>query len=497
MNLISSGVLVIVISALLLSLNNLRGKEHFLIDGDGDDWALSEKNHEDSTGDSGVSGIDFGGLWIANDENYVYLRLEVGAEISLQIGNRLTLYLDSDANPETGKAVKELGLGAEMEWVFGQRKGHIFYEGKSRPVQHKEIGLVSSPSVTANEFEFALSRGVIADLGISLFSGPGFRLAFADESAGGDTLPDANNEASYTFNDISLPTIPNLSLDKRDSTHLRILSYNINSHLMEPHRVDAYRRIVQAVQPDIMIWEEVYGVSHSKSVDYITSRIFPKARGWYSAKAGGEEVLMLSSVPIKSFYSLGKSAAFLLDLTSRKGGQMLVVGLSLPCCNEHINRQREIDSITAFVREAKTPGGVIDIEPGTPIIYMGDANLVGPASQRISLKAGRIKNPAEFGEHHFPDWDNSTLIDLVPRHTHSRMAFTWYGDSFSPGRLDYVFYSDSVIDIGNRFVLFTPRIPKDILESQGLLAEDTNMGSHHLPIVADFILEKSVETQNP
>ncbi len=475
----------VAISMLLLPL----AADELLIDGKTGDWPLKAKVYQDKIGDADSGGIDFGGLWIANDADRVYLRLDVGIEIGIQNVNSLTLYIDGDADASTDLEV--CGLGAELEWFIGMREGQLFFDGKSRDIQHQDIGLVTSPSVTSTIFEFALNRNAMLEDGKALFSGQEFRVAFTTGVKGGDFLPDKDEGVSYAFDKVLLPSTTPISLEKQDPSHLRILSYNINSHLIEPHRVDAYRRIVQAIAPDIMLWEEVYGVSKTEAVEYIVENIMPEARNWHSAKTGGEEVLLLSSGPIISFHPLGKSAAFLLDMTSKGVQQMLLVGLSLPCCSEHENRQREIDSITAFVREAKAPGGTIDIKPGTPIIYMGDANLVGPGSQRISLIQGSIKNVSEFGKPHFPDWNGTPLTDLTPRHTHSRMTFTWYGNGYTPGRLDYVFYSKSVLGIGNRFVLFTPEIPTEELKAYRLSTNDTLTGSHHQPVVADFILNTS------
>jgi endonuclease/exonuclease/phosphatase family metal-dependent hydrolase len=141
------------------------------------------------------------------------------------------------------------------------------------------------------------------------------------------------------------------------------------------------------------------------------------------------------------------------------------------------------------MREWKTGDGPFLLNFGTPFINMGDFNLVGYSQQVKTLRDGDIVNEAEFGEDSPPDWDGTSLVDLFSRHTHIRMGYTWRSDrsSFSPGKLDYIFYSNSVIEIGNHFVLNTLAMPNSELLSYGLQTDDTQFASDHLPRVVDIV----------
>lgn len=68
------------------------------------------------------------------------------------------------------------------------------------------------------------------------------------------------------------------------------------------------------------------------------------------------------------------------------------------------------------------------------------------------------------------------------------MSFTWYNEasSFSPGRLDYVTYTASVLAKRNAFALFSPGLNAEELATHGLHREDSLMASDHLPVVVDF-----------
>ena len=130
------------------------------------------------------------------------------------------------------------------------------------------------------------------------------------------------------------------------------------------------------------------------------------------------------------------------------------------------------------------------MEPGTPIVIAGDLNLVGSARQVETLLAGAIVNEDLYGPSRVPDWDGTPLADAMPYHTTCREAYTWRDAEswFSPGRLDYIVYSDSVLELGNHFVLSTEDMTARDLKAARLEADDVTTASDHLPVVADFRL---------
>ena len=89
------------------------------------DWRAVPLTARDPQASTGIS-VDFGRLWVTNDEHSVLMRLEVGPELNLQDKNRIVLYLDTDDDPHTGLPMH--GIGAELEWVFGSRGGRIFVD---------------------------------------------------------------------------------------------------------------------------------------------------------------------------------------------------------------------------------------------------------------------------------------------------------------------------------------------------------------------------------
>jgi exonuclease III len=462
-----------------------------IVDGAFEDWQGIQPAYEDLPGSTPDGGIDLGRLWITNDEHYLFLRLEVGAEILVQEDNRLTLYIDSDDDPTTGLAVR--GIGAEVRWMFGGREG-VFVDGaRSMSVSANRIGLITAPTVTSSEFEIALDRRAQVEFGGAIFPGKTIRIVLSDNDEArrgrgrGDVLPDSMSGVRYTFDDTVLPPLPVLSLAKRSPSHLRVLSYNTNNRVATRSRADAYQRILKAIGPDVLVLQEVRRNSAEEVHRYLQQLYPPLTRGeWYTAQAGEEASVVISPFPITSSHPLGQSAAFVLDLRASWGTDLLLVSLSPPCCGRNRRRQREIDLIMAFVRDAKSGSGAVHLASETPIALVGDANLVGHAQQRITLLAGDIVNVNQFGPTFTTDWDGTPFADLLPRHTHRPVTFTWYGEEYSAGRLDYVVYSDAVMEVGNRFVLFTPEMPDSALARYGLRRDDTLVVSDHLPVVADF-----------
>ena len=62
-----------------------------------------------------------------------------------------------------------------------------------------------------------------------------------------------------------------------------------------------------------------------------------------------------------------------------------------------------------------------------------------------------------------------------------------------PGRLDFIFFTNSVMTCDKSFVISTEHMSPNLLEVNNLLWSDTKNASDHFPVVADFIIEFSDE----
>ena len=106
----------------------------------------------------------------------------------------------------------------------------------------------------------------------------------------------------------------------------------------------------------------------------------------------------------------------------------------------------------------------------------------------MTLLTGDIINEIEYGQDFSPDWDGTVLEDVKPSNPGMPTTFTWYNEnsSFGAGRLDYIVYSGSVLELGTSFSLHSKTLPQEFLDTTFLQRNDTYEASDHLPIVADF-----------
>lgn len=452
------------------------------IDEDFSDWENVASLYEDASGDNAGSSIDFKTLKITNDDLYIYLYLEVGHEINLQQNNEISLLLDLDSNSETGEPF--LGIGYELIFNFGQRNGQ-FYKSNPTVFDSYEIGLVSAPTVSSDVFEIKINRNAEID-GTPVFTNQYFDFLIRSRSSNGDLIPDnGSSTLTYSFDSETIFIADPYSLSKKHPEDLRVLSYNVlRDNLFNPSAKENFRRIFQAVNPDIIGLQEVYNNSGADAATLI-EEFLPSEAGqqWYSADVGNDN-LIVSRFPVLQQKGISGNAAYLLSLGDR---ELLAVVAHPPCCNNNDNRQKEIDAFMAFIRDSKT-GLEFNIKENTPIIVLGDMNLVGFVQQQSTLIKGDIVNEGIYGPDFNPDWDGTAFEDLKPGNPDSPTTFTWYStsSSFGAGRLDYIVYSGSVLEATNGLSLHTSTMHPDSLLAYGLEKNDTEIASDHLPLVGDF-----------
>lgn len=465
------------------------------MDGDFSDWDSIPPLYSDASGDQQSGDIDFGVLKAANDDRFVFFYIEIGDELNMQDDNEITLYLDTDNNANTGIYIN--GIGAEVKWVFGNRYGTYTYR---YTIYHQYIGLVTAPTVTSDRFEIAIDR-TISLFGQELFPQNSFRIVFHDNGPGNDYLPNVGDIVSYSFDNSTLPPIISTSLKKSASSDFRAIAYNVlSNNIFDPSLYDTFDRILSAIDPDIIAFEEIYNHT-ANDVKQLVESMLPSGTGeqWYCQGIYGDDIYAVSRFPITASYELNESAAFLIDLSPQVDSDFLFLVAHFSFGSYNVARQLEIDEMMAFIRDAKEQGGVLTLEENTPILITGDLNLVGYAQQLETLLTGDIVNP-QFGPDFTPDWDGTDFGDLCARLTDLPMFYTWYSEysSYYPGRLDFMIYSDYVLTSERKFVMFTPEMHADTLAAYGLNADDVTNASDHIPLVSDFrVLEPTSVSDHP
>ncbi len=471
-------------SLLIFALNC---ESQIIIDENYGDWENVEDYYKDSAND-GKNGFDFGEMKVYNDSKYIYINFTTGQEINLQQDNDVKLMIDVDNNPNTG--FKKQGLGVDIVYNFGSRYGRYYRNSKKHDFYHQDIELISLPTVTSNKFELAFLRKFeVGDYLISLNSK--IKILLTQDFYDGDIMPDETGGYSYEMKDYEYK-VPEYSLEKEDKEDLRIMSFNVekdNYFKNEP----PYKRMIKAIEPDILCFQEIYDNSSTSVKNKIKSYF---GGNWYHSKKG-TDLIVVSKYPIKNAFLIGGNSAFLID---KEGKEILIVNCHLYCCDKDAKRQKEVDRIMKYIREAKNGESTYNLKENTPIIILGDMNFVGDNNQRKTLIEGDIYNESSFGEDFKPDWDNSFFEDAVPNTLGYPATFTWNADDsnhggYPKGRLDYVIYSGSVLEKKNSYALCTRELDSGTLNEYKLNAEDTNNASDHFPVVVDFEIKNKISTE--
>jgi endonuclease/exonuclease/phosphatase family metal-dependent hydrolase len=460
---------------------------HIVIDEDFADWELIETAY-DREEDQGL----FRRVWVANDDQYLYLSIEVASEVVLQ-NSGIVLYIDTDASAETGLDIH--GIGADLEWHFGDRRGVVRQEGTAYEIRHAVIGVVNAPTVSSTRFEIAIRRDAAHPAPI--FAGDDIRLVLIDEES--EDVAPHEGVVEYTFREVQRER-PGVSLERAEGTDVRVLSYNVLRDGPFFGRDLTFGRIIAAIAPDVIGFQEMYSTSASFVKEWLERDVPGEdGAGWHVERAAND-VMLASRFPIRNVDVVEhhdlfapRTAAFTVDLRPAVESDLVVYVTHTSCCENNVARQEQLDAMMGHLRESK------EILPhGTPFMLIGDFNLVTFEAQRRTVLEGAISDTDRYGPAFIPDWDDTFLVDLKPHVAGLPMTFTWHdeGSNFSPGRLDYIFYSDYALSSLGSFVLFTPALLEEELAMYGLGAGDTRNASDHLPLAGDFRV-KTVGAANP
>jgi len=168
---------------------------------------------------------------------------------------------------------------------FGQREGMIYIDGFTYVIYHDEIGLITLPTVSSERFEITIKRqGTIS--GENYEFDDDIKVYLEDNLSNGDKVPDEIGALSFVFDNTIKQELPEYSIHKVNENHLRVLCYNsLFDGLFENSQREAQRRIIKAMNPDIIGFQEIYEHDANEIAAVIES-ILPLEGGklWYRAK---------------------------------------------------------------------------------------------------------------------------------------------------------------------------------------------------------------------
>jgi endonuclease/exonuclease/phosphatase family metal-dependent hydrolase len=310
-------------------------------------------------------------------------------------------------------------------------------------------------------------------------------------------------------------------VDRQDPADLRLVTYNVNwdsifpdndpnNHSWRAHdMVDEFRRVVTALNPDIMCLQEINPSRDAQDVADILDAVIPLGGGarWQAAIGSSNVIVaryplsLLSDVTVPPGQRAQSMA--LVDLPNGTYDRdIYIINEHYKCCGGSGNeakRQQQSDAIVNWMRDARTPGESIDLPAGTLMVALGDLNIVEGPGPLNTLLTGDIFDEGTYGNDSPPDWDGSDAADGHPWHNGvGPDDYTWRNDngSYAPGRLDYVVFTDSAATLAHRFVLNTTTMTQGDLNATGLQAFDVVPDPpgyfDHLPVVVDLRLPPPV-----
>lgn len=291
---------------------------------------------------------------------------------------------------------------------------------------------------------------------------------------------------------------------------VRIMAYNTYTKFLVDSATDAeFNRIFAAMQPDIICMEEIGSTVTTAAMAARFNAIMPiGGAGWqiHFGLLGGTRNAIASrypltltrtdTIPVSS--TRGVTIA-LVDLPNASYPvDVYVLGVHLKCCgsaggSEDAQRQRSADAIANWLADARgvarASGNNIVLPANTPMIVLGDFNMVGGPQPENTLLTGNIQDEATFGTDVKGDWDVTDITNLNPLDPFTGSNITWQSSgSFPSSNLDRMMVTDSAFPVAAKWVLNTSTMSAAALATAGLQAGDTLTAnsSDHLPILVDL-----------
>lgn len=169
------------------------------VDGSFSDWAGVPVTYTDNS--ETTAGADFDRVYIANDDQYLYIRFTLFAA-DTPFTSRNNIFIDADDNSGTGFHPLGLaGFGSEMLIQSGtgyQEKSGGFNEGAING-----LDWAASPTASGTDFELRISRSAtFASDGLPVFAGDIIAVLFESENTSFvavDLAPDSGDRLTYSF----------------------------------------------------------------------------------------------------------------------------------------------------------------------------------------------------------------------------------------------------------------------------------------------------------
>jgi len=345
--------------------------------------------------------------------------------------------------------------------------------------------------------------GLIAILSLTACAdlGTGAAMKTGDITTATDADPDAGAA-------LPMPNAVTMLTSPRGPGVIRLASYNIEkdpAFTTNSPQAIRFLRLVKTINADVWALQEVWSSPKVVAAWFNTHVPLPGGATW--AAVDGGSTMTVSRFPVQQHRAAtapdsGRKVSLTwLDVPeSLWDRDLYLINAHMTCCGDgELSRQRQADSIVAWIKRLKSANSPVPLPKNTPLLLMGDLNLVGGTGPLDTLVAGDINDEATWGSDAPPDWDNSALLDIRPRHNgdgEASWTWRWDGSGFGRGRLDCALLSDSVAQVVAAMVLNTTIMTQTELDALGLARLDVgkakvgdNWVLDHLPLVVDLRLK--------
>ncbi|HEY3761513.1 MAG TPA: spherulation-specific family 4 protein [Verrucomicrobiae bacterium] len=166
---------------------------HIIIDGSFDDWVglPPAASQAQLTNDA----IQFKDLYLANDDDYLYLRFDLYVP-SNPFTSHQNIFINTDGNKLTGYGAN--GIGSELLIQGGN--GYRETNGVFNAGTVDGLNWQASPSAAADDFEVRISRHTTYTNGLPVFTNRAISLVLESaESSGNEWFPGTSGGLTYNF----------------------------------------------------------------------------------------------------------------------------------------------------------------------------------------------------------------------------------------------------------------------------------------------------------
>lgn len=515
-------------------------------DGDFEDWQGVAAAVVDAADDVPEgSPVDLVAIAVQDDPRFLHFLIDLGDTVTVQgMRGSVELVLDADGDTETGGLYGGVD-GADLAVILTRQSDpaadahgagvgvrRIGPGGVGELESASRVGLLVSPTHSSDRFEVRLDRAAVAEaigqprlVGRGGVAGPG-RAAEPGRAVAGrmrylraGALADETPPFSHRLTTVAGEDPPLLDAGAvaKSPAAFRVVAWNVSDQSFRAN-ADAFQRVVAALNPDVLLLDEIYYTVTLEDLarfgEVVASAEGERTWNWSLAQGGGRQRTAVGAkgrairgepqmaridhapgaleqwlqevgdqpeaprMPPPSALARAEAAGGL----SATGAWVTVDGVEVLFVPVDLQSAGYDGSPRDRLRElqARTLNGAItaalDGRPGSGLVVAGDLNLVGSA------------RPLDVLRHRLGVRGNDLEVARLERLRDRSLATwrsTWGDDPFSPGRLDYVLYRGSVLEVDRAFVFDAADMSLVARDELEILESDTGK-SDHLPLVVDL-----------